>query len=270
LSLFRVMPLLQRIGYLPAVSPVECTVLPRPDILPLGDRAAIIELADAISEAASLRVRSLYELLQAATLPGVREVVPGFCSVTVHYDPVQLWDVASAESRSGRLPFDVLRERVAPLLERVVAAPAPDVRVVEIPVCYGGDYGEDLGTLALAHDLAPARLVELHAAPLYFVGMLGFMPGFPYLCGLDERLVTARRATPRARVPAGSVAIGGEHTGIYPLASPGGWHLIGRTPLRLFDPHARPPSLLLAGDRVRFVPITLETFEQMAQAQPAA
>jgi inhibitor of KinA len=242
-------------------------VSPRPDILPLGDRAAIIEIADAVSEAASLRVRSLFELLEGARLPGVREVVPGFCSVTLHYDPVRLRDVASAESRSGRLPFDVLRERLAPLLERLESVPALQPRLVEIPVCYGGEYGEDLGTLALAHELAPSRLVELHAAPVYFVGMLGFLPGFPYLCGLDERLVTPRRATPRARVPAGSVAIGGEHTGIYPLESPGGWHVIGRTPLRLFDRHAQPPSLLLAGDRVRFVPVEPAAFERIAHEQ---
>jgi inhibitor of KinA len=242
----------------------------RLDILPLGDRAAVIEVADHISEAASARVRSLFELLQGARLPGVREVVPGFCSVTLHYDPVALWEEAGAQGREGRIPFDLLRERVAPMLGRLDTLPATQPRLVEIPVCYGGDYGEDLGALALAHELAPAKLVELHSAPVYFVGMLGFMPGFPYLCGLDERLVTPRRATPRPRVPAGSVAIGGEHTGIYPLESPGGWHLIGRTPLSLFDLAAEPPSLLLAGDRVRFVPIGPEEFERMAEARRAA
>lgn len=236
----------------------------RLDILPLGDRAAVIEVADRISESATARVSSLCAVLDAACIPGVREVAPGFCSVTLHYDPVHLWDVGAAEGREGRLPFDVLRERVAPLLERLDEAPPSAGRLVEIPVCYGGEHGEDLGPLALAHDLAPAKLVELHTAPLYFVGMLGFMPGFPYLCGLDERLVTPRRSTPRARIPAGSVAIGGEHTGIYPLESPGGWHVIGRTPIRLFDLAAEPPSLLLAGDRVRLVAIGPEVFERIA------
>jgi inhibitor of KinA len=235
------------------------------DVLPLGDRAAVIEVADRVSEAATARVRALFELLQDAHLPGVREVVPGFCSVTLHYDPVLVWERSGMQRREGSLPFDLLREDVADVLQKLGAGPAVEPRLIEIPVCYGGDYGEDLGTLALAHELAPSKLVELHSAPIYFVGMLGFMPGFPYLCGLDERLITPRRSTPRARVPAGSVAIGGEHTGIYPLESPGGWHLIGRTPVALFDLDADPPSLLLGGDRVRFVAIGPEEFERMVE-----
>jgi inhibitor of KinA len=236
----------------------------RLDILPLGDRAAVIEVADRISEATSARVRSVSELLQDAAVPGVREVVPGFCSITVHYDPLLLWHLEPPERRTGRLPFALLCARLAPLLDKLGEQRASQSRLVEIPVCYGGDFGEDLGALALAHEITPGRLVELHSAPVYFVGMLGFMPGFPYLCGLDERLVTPRRSTPRARVPAGSVAIGGEHTGVYPLESPGGWHLIGRTPVAMFDIVADPPSLLLAGDRVRFVPIEPQEFERIA------
>jgi inhibitor of KinA len=252
-----------------AISPLklDSAVPGRLDILPLGDRAAVIEVADRVGEPITARVRALFELLQAARLPGVREVVPSFCSVTLHYDPRALWELAAIEQRDGRIPFDVLRERVRRVLERFQEVASIAGRLVEIPVCYGGDYGEDLGTLALAHELAPSRLVELHAAPVYFVGMLGFMPGFPYLCGLDERLITPRRGTPRPRVPAGSVAIGGEHTGIYPLDSPGGWHVIGRTPVALFDVRADPPCLLLAGDRVRFVPISAEEFERLASVR---
>jgi inhibitor of KinA len=242
----------------------------RLDILPLGDRAAVIEVAERVGEAVTARVRALFELLQAARLPGVREVVPGFCSVTLHYDPRVLWQLGAAEHRDARIPFELLRERAARVLQGFDEAPAITGRLLEIPVCYGGDYGEDLGTLALAHEIAPSKLAELHAAAVYFVGMLGFMPGFPYLCGLDERLITPRRASPRSRVPAGSVAIGGEHTGIYPLESPGGWHLIGRTPISLFDPGCDPPSLLLAGDHVRFVPITPEDFERIASERRAA
>ena len=142
---------------------------------------------------------------------------------------------------------------------------APE-RLLEIPVCYGGEFGEDLEELARRHDMTADRVVELHTAATYFVGMLGFAPGFPYLAGLDRRLVTARRSTPRARVPRGSVAIGGEHTGIYPLDSPGGWHVIGRTPLTLFDLDRDPPSLLQAGDKVRFVAIAPEAFERVEAA----
>jgi inhibitor of KinA len=240
----------------------------RLDILPLGDRAAVIEVADRVGEAVTARVRALFELLQSARIPGVREVVPSFCSVTLHYDPRALWELR--ERGEGSTPFELLRERLARVLERFEARAPVEGRLLEIPVCYGGDYGEDLGTLALAHELAPSRLVELHAAPVYFVGMLGFMPGFPYLCGLDERLITPRRSTPRPRVPAGSVAIGGEHTGIYPLESPGGWHIVGRTPISLFDPAAEPPSLLLAGDRVRFVPISPKEFGRLTVERRAA
>lgn len=236
----------------------------RLDILPLGDRAAVIEVADRIAEASTARVQRVCELLQRARLPGVREVAPGFCSVTLHYDPVALWRLGPGDEGGARSPFELLRDRIAPLLARLEETVIPAPRLVEIPVCYGGDYGEDLGALALAHELAPSKLIELHSDPVYFVGMLGFMPGFPYLCGLDDRLVTPRRATPRARVPAGSVAIGGVHTGIYPFETPGGWHVIGRTPLRLFDLAAEVPSLLRAGDHVRLVPIAAEVFERLA------
>ena len=232
------------------------------DILPLGDRALVIEVAQTVSAAAIDRVRGFAERVMRARLPGVREVVPAFCSLTVHYDPVAL--------RGAGPPFDTLRARLMTLLSERNEAGRPPGKTVEIPVCYGGDYGEDLGELALAHELAPARLIELHTAPTYFVGMLGFAPGFPYLAGLDERLITPRRATPRARVPAGSVAIGGEHTGIYPLESPGGWHLLGRTPLTLFRVQRDPPSLLQAGDRVRLVPIDPEEFERRLREDAGA
>jgi inhibitor of KinA len=227
------------------------------DIFPLGDRALVIEVADGVSEAATGRARRLAERVTRARLPGVREVVPAFCSIALHYDPVALGALG--------LPFEILSTRLLALLSGPEDETPPPGEVLEIPVCYGGDYGEDLAALALARDMTPARFAELHCAPTYFVGMLGFAPGFPYLAGMDQRLIAARRATPRPRVPAGSVAIGGEHTGIYPFESPGGWHLIGRTPLRLFGLDRDPPSLLQAGDRVRFAPIAPEEFERAAE-----
>jgi inhibitor of KinA len=228
----------------------------RLDILPLGDRALVVEVADSVSEAATGRARRLAERVTHACLRGVREVVPAFCSITVHYDPVALCPQGP--------PFEVLRARLQGLLAGAEDEGPPPGKELEIPVCYGGDYGEDLAALAQAREMAPSRFVELHCAPTYFVGMLGFAPGFPYLVGLDQRLIAPRRATPRPRVPAGSVAIGGEHTGIYPFESPGGWHLIGRTPLSLFALERDPPSLLQAGDRVRFVPIAPGEFERAA------
>jgi inhibitor of KinA len=133
-------------------------------------------------------------------------------------------------------------------------------------VCYGGAFGEDMEALALTRGLSIDQVVAIHSGTTYHVHMLGFVPGFAYLGGLDERLATPRRDTPRPRVPAGSVAIAGGQTAVYPLETPGGWHIIGRTPLRLFRPDAAPPSLLNAGDTVRFVPITAREFEAQSTA----
>jgi inhibitor of KinA len=231
-------------------------------IRPLGDRGLTIELGAAVSATVTARVRMLADRLQEARIPGVREAVPAFCSVTVHYDPLALPDAPG-----GRIPFEVLSDRLAEVLSHTGDAPVTPGRLVEIPVCYGGECGEDMEALASAHGLSVAAVIELHSAPTYFVGMLGFAPGLPYLAGLDPRLITPRRATPRPRVPRGSVAIGGEHTGIYPLESPGGWQLIGRTPLTLFDLSRDPPSLLVAGDQVRFIPITPADFDLIAKDQ---
>ena len=231
-------------------------------ILPMGDRALVIEVAPAATAAATDRARALAERIARAQLPGVREAVPAFCSLSVHYDPLAV--------RGAGLPFEAVRAQLVALLASADEPAAQPGRLIEIPVCYGGDFGEDLAAVALAHAMPPSRLIALHTAPTYFVGMLGFAPGFPYLAGLDERLITPRRATPRPRVPAGSVAIGGEHTGIYPLESPGGWHLIGRTPLTLFRVERDPPSLLQAGDRVRLVAIAPEAFETSQRAEAGA
>jgi inhibitor of KinA len=225
-------------------------------IQPLGDRALVIELASAISAEAAARASWLCRHVLAAGLPGVRDAVPAFCSLTVHYDPLQF-------AAAGSTPAEAVRQSIEAVLSEI---PEPDKvpeRSIEIPVCYGGEFGEDLEELARQHDMTADRVVELHTAAPYFVGMLGFAPGFPYLGGLDRRLITARRSTPRARVPRGSVAIGGEHCGIYPLDSPGGWHIIGRTPLMLFDLNRDPPSLLQAGNKVRFVAIAAEAFERV-------
>jgi KipI family sensor histidine kinase inhibitor len=166
----------------------------------------------------------------------------------VHYDPVA-W--ATGADAPGAAIAQALGARVSATAD-VVVAPG---RLVEIPVRYGGADGPDLGEVAAHAGLTESQVVVLHASVEYDVYMVGFSPGFPYLAGLPERLAMPRRATPRVRVPAGSVAIGGLQTGVYPLASPGGWRLIGRTPLPLFDPRREPPVLLSLGDRVRFVPV---------------
>lgn len=232
----------------------------RVDIHPLGDRALVIELDSDINEQAVDFIRRVDTRLSEANLPGVKECVPAFCSLAVHYDPA-----AAAGSRADRdvLAFDVLRAAIVAIIADLGPASGETRPLVEIPVCYGGDHGEDLVPLALGRGLSADEFIAIHSAATYFVGMIGFLPGFPYLGGLDERLVTPRRATPRTEVPAGSVAIGGNQTGVYPFASPGGWHLIGRTPTRLFDLRRDPPSLLRVGDRVRFISITPDAFVEL-------
>ena len=216
---------------------------------PLGDRALLITLGSSIDDATNHRVRALTARLEQVRITGLSELVPAFASIAIHYDPA----LAS---------FDDIAAAVTPFLDRLDGERLAPARVVEIPVCYGGTYGPDLDYVARAHDLSPGDVVDLHTAPEYLVHMIGFAPGFPYLGGLDERLVTPRRDTPRTRVPAASVGIGGSQTGVYPIETPGGWHLIGRTPLRLFEPRRTPATLLAAGDRVRFRAISAVEFAE--------
>lgn len=225
---------------------------PRPNpmrLQPLGDRAILIELGDAIDEATHRRVLSVCARLDERPIPGVVDLVPAFTSVTVHYDP--------GHSARGRT-YEVVAGAIGAALRGLDEVEPVDAREVEIPVCYGGECGPDLDALARRHRLAPDEVARIHAAGEYRVHMIGFAPGFPYLAGLDRRIATPRRDTPRTRVPAGSVAIGGRQTGVYPIDSPGGWHLIGRTPLRLFLAEREPPALLRVGDRVRFRSISPE------------
>ncbi|MEO7086420.1 MAG: 5-oxoprolinase subunit PxpB [Gemmatimonadaceae bacterium] len=221
---------------------------------PLGDHAIMISLGSSIDEATNRRVRAVSAALRAQPLAGVVDLVPAFASVVVHYDPARV----AGDTRVA--PYDRM---VAELEEQLEHAEAPDVsaaRVVEIPVCYGGSLGPDLEDVAKRHEMSPDDVVRIHAGGDYLVYMVGFMPGFAYLGGLSPRIATPRRASPRTAVPAGTVGIGGDQTGVYPLVSPGGWNLIGKTPVRIFDIHRPEPTLLAAGDRVRFRQITLSEF----------
>lgn len=213
----------------------------------------MVELGDAIDPALNARVHRLARAVREALGDEVVEVVPSYRSLLVVFDPL-------------RLARAVLQARVAELAPPSDAeGEARAARLVTIPVCYGGEHGPDLAGVAAHAGLPEAEVVRLHAASSYLVYMLGFTPGFPYLGGLDPRLATPRLATPRTEVPAGAVAIGGAQTGIYPVASPGGWRLVGRTPLRLFDPGAPSPFLLAPGDRVRFRPVDAAGFERIAR-----
>ena len=232
---------------------------PAVQLLPLGDAAVVVQFGESISLDIHLAIQALDAYLAQQPFVGLRECVPAFTTLTVYYDP---WLV----SEQGRfLPF----ERVCEILQqRLLAAPAAPfgdaLATVEIPVCYGGDLGPDLEAVARHTSLTPTEVIVRHTSPTYLVHMIGFAPGFPYLGGLDARLATPRRAEPRALVPAGAVGIAGLQTGIYSLPTPGGWQLIGRTPLRLFDPGAAEPSLLHAGQHLRFVPIGEAEFQRLS------
>jgi KipI family sensor histidine kinase inhibitor len=218
-----------------------------PSLEALGDSAWLLRLGDAIDPATVRRVHALAARLRATAPTGVCDVVPAYASVAVFVSP----DAVAADIG---LP---------PRIEHWLAEASADVdetdaraaRIVEIPVRYGGDEGCDLGAVARHCGLREDEVIARHAAAEYSVAMLGFAPGFPYLLGLDPALATPRHTQPRTRVAAGSVGIGGAQTGVYPRESPGGWQIIGRTPLTLFDAMRAEPSLLQPGDRLRFVPL---------------
>lgn len=212
--------------------------------IPLGDSAVLIPVKDAPAAGALAR------RVAAERLDGFIECVPAFDSVAICFDPLRVTASALMAGLAGGRKHKATGKAKA-------AAP----REIEIPVCYDAAFGPDLAEVAARSGLEVHRVIQLHTAGKYLVGAIGFMPGFPYLSGLNSRLHTPRRGTPRLQIPAGSVGIGGAQTGIYPLASPGGWNLIGRTPLALFRPdRENDPTLLRPGDRVRFRMITRHEF----------
>lgn len=219
-------------------------------VTPLGDRALIATVGTTIDEATHRRVRALTARLDRAHLQGAIEIVPAFASVAVHYDP-------------ALVNFEDLARAIEPLLMELDQELLPTSARIEIPVCYGGAFGPDLPDLAASRGLTEREVIDIHSGTEYRVHMLGFAPGFPYLGGLDPRIALPRRDTPRTRVPASSVGIGGNQTGIYPIESPGGWHLIGRTPLQLFDPVRSPPALVSPGDTLVFRSITEDEFRSL-------
>ena len=223
---------------------------------PLGDSAIMVTLGDSIDEATHRLVRAASARIDQRGLPGIIDQVPAFTSIAVHYDPVVV-----AGQPGGAEPYEFVRRTLEQLLSDVSAEDLPTPRIVEIPVCYGGEFGPDLGEVAGAHGLTADEVISIHTSGDYLVYMIGFMPGFAYLGGLSERIATPRRKTPRTAVPAGTVGIGGSQTGVYPLVSPGGWNLIGRTPRAIFDIRRDQPTLLSTGDRVRFRALTDAEFD---------
>jgi inhibitor of KinA len=247
-------------------------------IVPLGDSALIVRMRDRFDDAPEETLDTViraFQRLQGAEIPGVIEFALAYTSVAVFFDPITV-------SKSTGTPsdvFDWLVERIRGAMavgDLSVAGSAKaghrgkrrrsaqsEVRLTEIPVCYDPEFALDIDDVARRANISPSEVIHLHSAAKYRVACIGFVPGFPFLTGLPKKLATPRRDVPRKEIPVGSVGIGGAQTGIYPLRSPGGWNLIGRTPLRLFDPQKNPPTVLRAGDRVRFRAIARDEFESL-------
>jgi inhibitor of KinA len=235
------------------------------DIIPLGDSALIVrvrEQFEAAPEETLDEVLRVFQLLQRTNVPGIIELAPAYTSVALFSDPVAIIRQNVAPDRI----FEWLTTKIQSALDsrrpngrKNTSGP----RLIEIPVCYDREFGFDLDRVAEHTKLSERDVIDLHSGIEYRVACIGFVPGFPFLAGLPKKLATPRRDTPRKEIPPGSVGIGGAQTGIYPMRSPGGWNLIGRTPLRLFDPQKDPPALLRSGDRVRFRAVTREEFESL-------
>jgi len=217
----------------------------------MGDRALLVELGDEIDVEVNNKVRELFVAIKADPLEGVVETIPSYRSLLLIFDPL-------------KTTLSLLQNRVD-LLKTLDLSQLPEPRRIEIPVLYGSEYGPDLEWVAGYHGITPDEVIRLHTAHTYHVYMIGFMPGFPYMGELPEALITPRRETPRTVVPRGSVALAQRQTGIYSTQSPGGWQIIGRTPLTLFDPGKWPPALLEMGDRVKFFAIDEEEMTDWEQ-----
>jgi inhibitor of KinA len=220
----------------------------------VGDTGLLVEYGDEINEEINQKVRAL-ALALARNLPdGVVEVIPTYRSILIPYDPV----LTGPEK---------LRSAIESIDSQIEDIELPPPETVRIPVCYGDEFGPDIDFVASCNKLTVDEVIEIHSRPEYRIYMIGFTPGFPYLGGLDDRLVTPRLETPRTSVPAGSVGIANNQTGMYSVESPGGWRIIGRTPLWLFAPWRKHPFLYQAGDRIKFVPIPREEFDRIQAAE---
>lgn len=216
---------------------------------PAGEQGIVIQLGSSIEEETNRKIRYLMERLSGRR--EIREMIPTFCSLLILFDL----------RRTNYQKMEALLRQELPHLN---ALPTQEKIVHRIPVCYGGEFGEDLSFVAEHAGITPEEVVKLHTSRDYLIYMLGFLPGFAYLGGMDERLFCPRLDSPRVKIPAGSVGIGGEQTGVYPLDSPGGWRLIGRTPLKPYDPNREKAFLYQAGEYIRFVPVSRDEYDRIA------
>lgn len=218
-----------------------------------GDSALLIEFEQEIKQETNQKIKAILQWLKEQSIEGILDMVPAFASLLISYDP-------------RLLSYDSLINQLDTLLQQEVKESQVQQRIIEIPVCYGGAYGPDLSFVAQNAGLTETEVIARHTSRDYLIYMLGFLPGFPYLGGLDETIHTPRLENPRLTIAAGSVGIGGSQTGIYPMASPGGWRLIGRTPLKTYDPQRQQPFIFGAGDYIRFKVIDESDYDNIYQA----
>ena len=220
-------------------------------ILIEGDSSVLIVFGDRISPETNQRITSTVQLIREQRIEGIVDMIPAFVSLLINYNPLVI-------------SYDALKKRLEKILQVETKASETVKRVFEIPVCYGGEYGPDLKNIADHAGLSEEEVISIHTSCDYLIYMLGFLPGFCYLGGLDERIHTPRLDTPRLKIPAGSVGIGGSQTGIYPMDSPGGWQLMGKTPVKTYDPQRETPILVQAGEYIRFVRIDEDEFRRIS------
>ena len=225
-------------------------------IFPLGDSALLIEAGKIVDAGSQQAIRNIDILLESASPAWMIETVPAFTTVTVIYDAVAI-------------TFNEAKEELMNLLKGVAEVAVPPTRTVEIPVCYGGVHGPDLEFVAKHNGLNADEVIQIHTGESYTIHMIGFAPGFPYLGGMSERIAAPRKETPRVRIPERSVGIAGNQTGVYPISTPGGWQLIGRTPIRLFLPEKDIPCLLRAGDKITFRSISSDEYQALEEKENA-
>ncbi|WP_246358685.1 5-oxoprolinase subunit PxpB [Paenibacillus phytorum] len=234
----------------------------RMKLSPHGESAIRIELGESIDDDIHRKVHGLRDYIEKHPFLGMIECIPAFASVTVLYDPMKV-RILNADHResNNRSSYEIVVSIIEQMASSFEVSNHYEPRIMEIPVCYGGEFGPDLEDVAAHNKIKPDEVIEIHSSGEYLVYMIGFAPGFPYLGGMSERISAPRRSSPRQSIPEGSVGIAGIQTGVYPISTPGGWQLIGRTPLKLFRPSDNPPSLLQSGDIVKFRSISLQEYE---------
>jgi len=242
-------------------------------VAPLGDAAVTVELGSGVDPETHRLVTRFAAYLEDHPLEGMIEYVPAYTSVTIHYDPLQVYRSGLTQRENeaepdvlALSPYEIMKRRIREVFDQMQARQEVAPKLVEIPVCYGGEFGPDLEDVAAHNQLTVDEVIRIHCSRDYLVYMIGFAPGFPYLGGMDKRIAAPRKKTPRLSIPRGSVGIAGEQTGIYPIETPGGWQLIGRTPVSLFLPDRHPPTLLQAGNRIRFYPISREEYDRWSRS----